>query len=248
MARHYALVAPFIDAELARRGDERFWERIAREHRGQWVLELGAGTGRVTAILARFAGAVVAVDLSADMLDRARARLARLRRVTLSVADMRTLALGEQFDLVVAANDPFSHLVEDEDRAQAMETAARHLVPGGELVLDALWLPGDEAGAARGDTGRERARIVSLGGQALLVRERWRCNRFSRRCEAHYEYQMAGQTLAVSTFVARYWSMTELEVRCARAGLAITRCWGSYAGDPWDEQTARCLVVVARKR
>jgi SAM-dependent methyltransferase len=248
VARHYALVAPFIDAELARRGEERFWERIAREHRGQRVLELGAGTGRVTVILARFAGAVVAIDLSADMLDRARARLARLRHVTLRVADMRTLALEERFDLVVAANDPFSHLVEDEDRAWAMETAARHLVPGGELVLDALRLPGGEAAAARGGEERERVRAVSLGGQSLLVRERWRCDRVSRRCEARYEYQMAGQTLVTSTFPARYWSMTELEVRCARAGLAITRCWGSYEGDRWDEQTARCLIVVARKR
>ena len=55
------------------RDDLPFYLRLADDV-GQPVLELGAGTGRVTEALARAGNAVVALDASAAMLARARRR------------------------------------------------------------------------------------------------------------------------------------------------------------------------------
>ena len=51
---YYHEILPFYDLELADRGDEELWAWAAGAPTGCRVLELGAGTGRATAALARY--------------------------------------------------------------------------------------------------------------------------------------------------------------------------------------------------
>ena len=60
---YYRRILPFYDLELADRGDGELWAWAASAPPGCRVLELGAGTGRATAFLARTAGRVVALEL-----------------------------------------------------------------------------------------------------------------------------------------------------------------------------------------
>ncbi len=243
---YYRDVAPFYDAELADRDDLDFWRGVAAAHRGGRVLELGAGSGRVTAVLAPFAGDVVAVDLSPELTGLAHERLAAWPRVHLVRADMRALAFRQPFDLVVAADDPFSHLVDDADRDRTLEVVARHLAPGGRFVLDALWLSPDAASAVASAGGRVRRQTTSLHGQRLRVVERWaRQGGPERCCHAQYEYHRAGCPPVVAEFDARDWSPAELAVRFGRAGLAVTEVWGSYRRTAWDARRSSQLIVEA---
>jgi protein-L-isoaspartate(D-aspartate) O-methyltransferase len=68
----------------------------------QAVLEIGTGSGYLTACLARLARAVHSIDLHADFIDRARARLqaAGLANVSLEQADAMQFQPGRQFDAV----------------------------------------------------------------------------------------------------------------------------------------------------
>ena len=95
------------------------------------VLDLGAGCGRVADPLVELGHAVVAVDNSADML-------ALVRRARPHLGEIAGLDLGEQFDAVLLA----SHLLnspDDGDRLAFLQTCARHLRPGGRLILQ--WHP-----------------------------------------------------------------------------------------------------------
>jgi ubiquinone/menaquinone biosynthesis C-methylase UbiE len=60
---YYHRVLPFFDRELADRGDGELWAWAASAPPGCRVLEIGAGTGRATASLARTAGRVVTAPL-----------------------------------------------------------------------------------------------------------------------------------------------------------------------------------------
>jgi protein-L-isoaspartate(D-aspartate) O-methyltransferase len=66
------------------------------------VLEIGTGSGFVTACLARLARDVVSVDIHADFVERARDRLAAtgLANVRVEVADALSYAPGRKFDAV----------------------------------------------------------------------------------------------------------------------------------------------------
>ncbi|HXO21581.1 MAG TPA: class I SAM-dependent methyltransferase [Thermoanaerobaculia bacterium] len=253
---YYRRILPFLDLELADRGDAGFWTAAAGAPTGRRVLELGAGSGRATAFLARRASRVVAVDISLDLLAVARRRLAGLP-VDLVAADMRHLRLGERFDLVAAVDDPFSHCTRDEDRDRALATAARHLAPEGRFVLDAAWLPPAERRAAACPEGRvcERLHLEPLAGDGgtggdagLVVREEWRCDPESRLCDVRFEYRRRGAAVATAGFAARLWSVAELEQRCQAAGLAITALWGDYDRRPWDRRTSTRLIAEARLR
>src|SRR5262245_36588876 len=86
------------------RDDERFlfeeWiaPRTLEDVRGKDVLEGGCGGGQHTAMLAAVAGSVTAVDL--NTADLARERNAGCSNVTFVEADLATMDLGHQFDVV----------------------------------------------------------------------------------------------------------------------------------------------------
>jgi SAM-dependent methyltransferase len=243
IAAYYRTVAPYYDHELVERGDEALWSALGREHAGDWVLELGAGTGRATARLAGAGASVVGLDLSAEMLARGRERLAGRDGVHLVQADMRAFAFRRRFDLVVAADDPFSHLTADRDRDRALWCAAAALAPGGRFVLDALWFPDSEL--ARLAVGRRSERSLPFHGRTLRVCELWRRDGGGPICRAEYTYRLDGRIVARAAFRARAWTRDELERRLSRAGLAAEQWWGEYDRRPWNESSSERLVVVA---
>ena len=244
---YYRRILPFFEQELAGRGDADFWTSAARAPSGCRVLELGAGTGRATAFLARTAGRVVAFDLSMDLIAVARRRLARAANVRLLVADMREVALGEEMDLVVAVDDPFVHLTGEADRARAFSVAARHLAPGGRFLLDAAWLPPRRRAAAGRSGGLVLDHSSPSGLGALRVRETWRCDPDTRLCTACFEYRVGSRAVERACFAARLWSMDEVEDRAHAAGLRVTRVWGDYDRRSWDRATSpRLLVEMGR--
>jgi len=114
------------------------------------VLEVGAATGRYTLALCRRGYSVTAIDLSAALLERCRRRLAAERlhgQARLVVADARDLHAvpDTAFDAVLLMG-PLYHLVDEEDRRQAVCEATARLRSGGVLFsafLSRLGVLGD---------------------------------------------------------------------------------------------------------
>lgn len=138
----YDALAPRYDAvrfgtPYARWADGLERDFIRRHCPPGRVLELGAGTGRLTATLAAIAADVTAVDASAEMLRVLEARLAGARNVRVhrgSALDIGDLPSFGRFDAVVS----FRLLPHLEDIGGALELVQRALRPGGTAVFD-LW-------------------------------------------------------------------------------------------------------------
>ncbi|HET9172019.1 MAG TPA: ADP-ribosylglycohydrolase family protein [Actinospica sp.] len=90
------------------------------------IIELGCGTGRISTLLAHLGHRVVGVDESPEML-------AACKDIETVRSSVEELDLGERFDVVLMA----SHLVNasESQRTKLLESARRHLAPGGTLVL-----------------------------------------------------------------------------------------------------------------
>lgn len=242
---YYRTVSRFIDRERADAPDAGFWERLAAEHRGGSGLDLGCGTGRVTATLAAALGFVAGVDLSPEML--ARALPASRGRgggpgFHLVAADLRRLRLRRRFDLVVAANDPLAHVGEGNDRDRVLAAVAEHLASDGRFVLDAHWFSADRLRRALAGDGL----VEEHAGEGIEVRETWHC-RTDGSCHARYEYLRDGERLNEASFDSRYWTLGEVRDRFGRAGLRVSGLWGDYDRSPWREETSRHLIVEARR-
>ncbi len=93
---------------------------------GERVLEIGTGSGFLTACMAQLAGSVTSVEMHADLADAARARLAtaQIRNARVEVAEaLHTFSTAEAFDTVVVGGAV--HALPDRFRAWVR--------PGGRL-------------------------------------------------------------------------------------------------------------------
>jgi SAM-dependent methyltransferase len=150
---HYTDAALYDYEYRRRRADVTFYRELARQRGADRILELGAGTGRVTVPLARDGRQVIAVDRSEAMLARLRDRITRLpapvaARITPMAGDLRSFSVGGRFPLVIAAFNVLEHLYTRTDMAACLQRVAAHLAPGGALAFDVqlpdlLWLARD---------------------------------------------------------------------------------------------------------
>ena len=125
-ARYNATVAAFND-DLFR------WAAVAPDHH---VLDIGCGTGQVTLLAARRAdrGHVVGVDLSAPMLERARADAATqgIANVRFEQGDAQVHPFPDAgFDVAISRGGVMFF----EDAVAAFANILRGLRPGGRLVF-----------------------------------------------------------------------------------------------------------------
>jgi SAM-dependent methyltransferase len=241
-AESYARYADVYDAlfdDLD--ADAQFYvaEANARVGARQQLLEIGVGTGRLTARLLRNAHRVVGLDASTEMLSRALSKFGSDDRVELIAGDIRTLALGgTTFPLVIAPYGMVAHLLTDDDRLAAFRSIYAHLAPGGAFVFDDCpsWLAAADDGTAlhvvriRADpsgtgTVRLMTNTVDAAGAPVSVRYD-----FIDRLDA--DGRVVKRTIVRIVF--RNISL-DAELRLlARAGFARIDVLGGFDGRPLD--------------
>jgi SAM-dependent methyltransferase len=97
------------------------------------LLDVACGTGWHLELFARRYPHVEGLDLSLAMLNRARERVPR---VPLHQADMRVFEIGRTFDAVTCLSSSIVSMPDADALQEAIGTMARHLRPGGVLVLE----------------------------------------------------------------------------------------------------------------
>ena len=111
----------------------------ARRPRARTLLDVACGTGKHLELLREHFD-VEGLDLSDEQLAVARRRLPG---VVLHRADMTTFDLGRRFDAVICLFSAIGYLSSVDAMRSAVASMARHLEPGGVLVVEP-WLTPDE--------------------------------------------------------------------------------------------------------
>ena len=114
------------------REDIPLWLDLAREHGGP-VLDVGAGTGRVSLELARAGYEVTALDIDQELLDELRRRAAGLPLETVR-ADAREFELDRRYPLCLVPMQTIQ-LLDGDGRGAFLRCARRHLADGGVLAI-----------------------------------------------------------------------------------------------------------------
>jgi SAM-dependent methyltransferase len=113
--------------------DLPLWRGLAAAY-GDPVVDIGAGTGRVTLDLARQGSRVIAVDREPELLAALRDRAGDLPVETVA-ADARELDLGDRrFPLIIVPMQTLQLLGGERGRAAFLQRAHAHLAGGGVLA------------------------------------------------------------------------------------------------------------------
>jgi SAM-dependent methyltransferase len=240
-------------------GDVEWYRQKAVESGGP-VLELGAGTGRVTIPIAEAGIRVTAMDLDAGMLDRLRQKVLKLpadvqRRVAAHSGDMRLFALDERFALVIIPFRAFLHNVTRDDQLATLRRAHAHLRPGGELALN-VFHPSLEYMAANAGAfaGVWRARMPEMldGGGFVVYSEMSRYDTVRQhvysliRTEEFAADGSLRRTHMMNLQLA-YLYPSDIKSLLAESGFELTRLSGDFKGRAFERDRDE-LVVEARKQ
>ena len=236
------------------------WYRRKAIDAGGPVLELGAGTGRVTIPIAEAGVRVSALDLDAGMLDRLRQKIAKLpadvqSRVTVHHGDMRTFALGQQFALVIIPFRAFLHNITREDQLAALRCAHAHLKPGGQLAFN-VFHPSLEYMAAHAGAFAGVWRWVKTekrpAGEFVVYSDVTRYDTVHQRLEGMIrteEFAPDGTLLRTNMMHLEiaYLYPSDISSLLAESGFEMVRLSGDFAGRAFEHDRDE-LVVEARKR
>lgn len=195
LAPYWPLISPV--EEYAREADALL--RLFRERRpaARTLLELGSGGGHLAHHLARHMECHLS-DLSEPMLSASRELNPGLPH---TLGDMRTLDLGETFD-VVLAYDSIDYMTTEADLRAAFATAWRHTAPGGLACFlpdDVIenFEPGTDVSGSDAPDGRgarlfEWAEPVVEGDSAAKVHYSFLIRDRDGTVRSHYELHLYG--------------------------------------------------------
>jgi ubiquinone/menaquinone biosynthesis C-methylase UbiE len=211
-ARYYDAVYGFKDygAEAAH------VDRLIHGHKqsaGSALLEVACGTGKHLEHLYR-GYECEGLDISPQMLAIARERLSA---VPLHLGDMASFRLGRSFDVVVCLFSAIGYMTSRRRLTSAIQTMARHLNPGGVLVVEPWfspesWRPGyistrfvdlPDLKIMRLSVSRQRGRFTPLDEHYLVATpsgvEHFR-HRHTLALYTDDEYRAAFRTAGLETF------------------------------------------------
>ena len=217
------------------------------------VLELAAGTGRLSVPLAAAGHEVVAVDLDEHMLARAEAAWQAADRagggsLTTIAADITALELDRRFGLMILALNTLL-LVGDRDRQlAALRAMSRHLLPNGRAVVD-VWLPTpDDLALYDGRLVLDWLRTDAEDG--ALVAKLWSASLQPALARAEVDTFFdswpagGGQLRRTARHdELRFVSAADLEAMIGLAGLRVVHRAGDYSMGPFGPSSERMLLV-----
>jgi SAM-dependent methyltransferase len=224
--------------------------------RGEGVLEVGCGTGRVALPLAQAGARVTGLDRSPEMLRVARASSGVGDNPRWVEADMRAVALGEAFGLILIPAHAFQSLLTPDDQVACLEGLWRHLVPGGTLVVhldhqELDWL-GTLPRTGPGTWEDDGEVIHPHTGRRLRRSSAWSYARASQTATLVLSWEEIGPEGEV---LAR-WELAPTPLHCvfrfemehllARAGFTARTVSGDFSGQALTDDSEE-VIWVARK-
>lgn len=205
---------------------------------GSRVLDLACGQGRHAHLLAEAGFDVDGLDLSKDLLKRAKAR-GTSRTLRYTRGDMRSLPFlwRKRFDAVVNLFQSFGFFDDAADDAKVIHEVARVLKPGGVFIwqggnrdgLTDRYLRGDEWTAADGTRIAQTRSFDPLSG-FLMVQSTWTRKRNVER-RVHR---------------LRLYTATHLTALCRDAGLELEAAYDSFSHEPLSRRSHEMLLVARR--
>lgn len=232
------------DGEFAGRTHEiPFYLKQARASGGP-VLEAACGTGRLTLPIAQAGIAVAGLDVSPEMIARAREKSAAAGLdVDWRHQDAREMDLGRRFALIFMASNALQHLHDLDSILSFFRGARRHLEPDGRLIVDVFNPSPEKLARPRGAPRRHKefdlpdGRRVDVTVDSEYLRDR-------QIFHFILTYRHDGRILCEKDVRMRCFFPEELLALVRLGGFEVVERWGDYDERPFDAAAPKQILYL----
>ncbi len=235
--RPYAKLSEIYDhgwADFSRRYvallEEIFAERSLYPHD---ILDLACGTGTLAVELARRGYRVHGLDISPQMIEKARKKASDLGGVTFAKGNIARFQMRDRFDVVTCTFDAVNYLTQSEDAGNMFRCAARCLRKGGLLVFDS------------------NTRHLYLSYQAETNKQEIDGTSFTQSCRFNRRQNIATTTFefpdgTIEVHRQRPYDYKDFGPLLSAAGLQVLQLFSWFDRSPAGSDTEK-LFCLARK-
>lgn len=244
----YEGVGEFYDL-FADNSDIPFYLKHAREA-GSPILDVAAGSGRVSIPLAEEGFEVVALEASDSMAEHAKSRISLLptqiaSRITLVQGDMRRFSLHRHFSMIVIPNS-FGHALTTEDQLSTLSCIRAHLAPDGFFILDLF------PGAIQHEHAKFKDGPVPIGDGRQVTRSGvMRLDPIRQLLRADLEYTVTRadgrqqKTITVTSGAAVIYNR-EADLLVRQSGLEVVKEYGSFDMEEYSHASGRRILILKK--
>ena len=245
----YEGIGPFYDL-FSDNSDIPFYIQYARET-GSPILDLAAGTGRVTFALAQDGHEVVALDNSPSMLAVAREKLKMepseiSQRISIMEGDMTDFVFNQKFKLIIIPSS-FGHALTTDAQLSTLTCINKHLDDSGIFLLDLF--PGasqhEHATFVNGPFPFSNNRTAERHGEihSDFINQLMRVD--LRYIIRNQNEQIINEIQVVSSAAIIF--NREIDLLLRMTGFEVLDEFGTFEGDPYTSDCGR-RVLILRKR
>ena len=204
---------------------------------GGRALELGIGTGRVAIPLAALGVEVHGIDASPAIVDKMRAKPGG-DAIPVTIGDMADVPVDGDFSLVFVAFNTFFMLTTQEAQERCFRNVAAHLPPGGRFLVQ-VFVP-DTSRIERG----EHLAVKSVGLDQVRL-DATLFDAAEQRTDTT-QIRITEQGIRLVHARIRFAYPPELDQMARQAGLELESRWGSFARDPFTDDSPIHVSVYRR--
>ncbi len=245
----YSPIADLYDIYVPATFDIPFFINETKKSSGE-VLELMAGTGRVSLPLAEAGVKLTCTDNSPEMLTVLRKKLDQKGlQAEVQQMDIRELHFSRQFDMVIIPFHSFTHLISRDDQHKALEGIRRCLSPRGRFICT-LGNPALRTKSIDGQLRLYSQYPLDDGRGKLLL---WVLENFDPHdhqvvdaLEFFEEYDEKGslKSKRLMELHFRLLRKAEFEAMARKSGLAVTAVYGDYSYAEYNEESSPFTILM----
>lgn len=243
----YAFIYDYFQKGV--KGDLEFYFDYFKNFKGK-ILEIGAGTGRITIPLLKKGLDVIALDIAPKMLQVLKEKTKKENITAKTVcADMRDFKLKYKFDAVIITYRSFQHLYTVNDQLKALKNIKKHLKPNGFLIFD-VYKPSFKF-IENGDWKWRKDEIIKLPGIKGKIRIDFR-NQYDlveQVMRGEYRLNYPNNKKEIIPLKMRFFFRFEIEHLLKLGGFNAKNLYGDFSKNEFKNDSTEMvwIAILAKK-
>ncbi|MFH1656720.1 MAG: class I SAM-dependent methyltransferase [Candidatus Nealsonbacteria bacterium] len=238
----YAFIYDYFQKGV--KGDVKFYINYFKNFKGK-ILEIGAGTGRITIPLLEKGADVTALDISSNMLKILEEKAEKKNIKTKTIcADMRNFKLRDKFEAIIITYRSFQHLYTVDNQIKTLKNIKKYLKPNGVLIFD-VYKPSLKF-IGKGNWKWQKDSIIKLPGIKGKIKINFR-NRYDmaeQMMSGQYKLIYPNGKKEILPLKMRFFFRFEIEHLLKLAGFKVKNLYGDFYKNKFNNKSTEMIWEV----